>query len=141
MLADPLVVSYLDAAPDVFDDISLLTLRDLQLGKAVRSVVVPTGAVGTNVPVGVSTMTTSHSESRENKGQITDRSATRFEVRRTLDTGEASIAQATLTVSSPRLGFTPTEILDIVRLLVGTLCATRDSVAFANLARVIAGEP
>jgi hypothetical protein len=140
MLADPLTVSYLDGDPGVTTDANAsLTLKDLQLGKTVRSAQYSTGGV---LPHGVVTMTISHSESRENKGQTTDRAAVRLECRKTLDSGEASIAQATLTVSSPRLGYTADEILVLVRSLLGTLCANdADDNQFANLARVLAGEP
>lgn len=125
-------------------------LIDFSAGKSTRVGVINANPSFGPSLTGVATLSISHSESKENKGQLTDRVAIRLDVRRPspIDTVENDvIAQATLTVSLPRNGFTQSEVLVIVKNLFMWL-ATGDSspevnadAPFTNLTRVFAGEP
>jgi hypothetical protein len=141
MIADPLAVVALESASisDSTDNFPL-SLVDLQLGRTVRSAkAVPES---TRFPEGDYTMNISHSESKENPSQITDRAAVRLECRKTLLTGLPSTAQVTLTVSSPRNGWTPADVIRLAKALLGTVSSNGDQTAgFGVLTRVIEGEP
>lgn len=140
MLTDPLPVFCLSVPSDlsyVVPSLATVALTDLAPGRTVR---IASGLFGTSKE----TLTISHSESAENKGIVTDRIAIRFESRRANPPGADVVAQATLTVSSPRAAFSDLEVLTIVRYLIGTVCLktdTRDSLDFVTLARILAGEP
>jgi len=142
MISDPIVLRVLLAGPADLDGVKTLSTRDLSLGKTVRSAVVDAVVSGSTLG-GIMTMTISHSESRENKGQTTDRTSVRLECLKTLETGESSVAQATLTVSSPRLGFVARDIEDLVATLLGTLVGEQaaNTISFSILGRVLDGEP
>jgi len=139
MLQDPLYLSRLNpGAPDpslVTADGAVVTF-DVAPGKSVR---VLNPFMG-----GKATLSISHSESKENKGQITDRTAFRFEVRRTLESGQDVVAQATLTVSSPRNGFDADEVQVLAQIVLGTLSSNGRidlECDMGVLQRILAGEP
>lgn len=113
-----------------------LRLLDLSLGRTVRSAVADGDSV---VPDGKITMTISHSESKENVNQVTDRAAVRLECRRVLESGDPAVAQATVTMSYPRLGFTEADMVVLLSLLTGTLLGTGTDWAHAKA--VLNGEP
>lgn len=94
-----------------------LALLDLAPGKTVRQCrnLIATGDR--------SILSISHSESKENKGQVTDRSAIRLECRKTLEDGAESVAQVTISASFPRRGFTTEEMLKIAKALIGAMIA------------------
>jgi hypothetical protein len=144
MLIDPLpiqsAVAFFGATSETPDQVSSLVLIDLAPGRSVRTTSSLEGVEGK------ATFSISHSESKENKGQVTDRTSARLDVRRTSDEGVDVVAQATLTVSSPRSGFTSGEVLKIVQTLIGALIATPSTetdaeIDFSTLTRVLGGEP
>jgi hypothetical protein len=144
MISDPLTLKALVGGSDVdVAGASTLTTRDIALGRSVRSGNIVHISNPEHMLGGKFTMTISHSESKENKGQITDRASVRLECLKTLETGESSVAQATLTVSSPRLGFGAEDIVSVVATLLGTLLVDQESslLDFGILSRVLAGEP
>jgi hypothetical protein len=113
-----------------------LALLDLSPGKTVRSALT---SAGDRV-----TLTISHSESGENKGQITDRAAIRLEVRKDNVTDIGTVtAQATIVVSSPRNGFTSAEVTDVYAALIATIMddGTGTFSALSPISRIVAGEP
>jgi hypothetical protein len=141
MLADPLNMFSLANMVNDQDcaDFSASAI-DLTAGKSIRLCSVPS-------VTGKGTLSISHSESKENVGQITDRAAVRLEVRRTSDEGVDTVAQVTVVASIPRSGFTLADVENIFRGLVGTLIATKGdtdgtcAVNFGTFSRIIAGEP
>jgi len=139
MLADPMFLTVLSGAMSTTQagDSSLLRVVDLSPGKTVRV------AANSLELGGRTTLTINHSESGENKGQITDRAAIRLDVRKDTPENGSVVAQATLTVSSPRVGFSATEVREIVRYLVGMLFTNCDTggVDMNNLTRILQGEP
>jgi hypothetical protein len=131
MIVDPLAIQNLDAVTPAGEAFQL-SLKDLSLGRTVRSY------SGTSI---LYTMTIGHSESKENPSQVTDRSAVRFDGRKTLVTGLPSTAQATLTVSIPRNGWTPAEVGGLIDCLIATLYSVVDGSTDTVLLRVLQGEP
>jgi len=141
MFNDPLSLNATDATGGT-DTVGDFALMDLGPGSSVR-----VGSI--SGLTGKAQLSISHSESKENKGQITDRTAVRLQCRRTLDTGVDVVAQATMTFSSPRVGFTVAEVALIVDTLTSSLRSSFDlsnvpatSVSVAStVARLAAGEP
>lgn len=129
------------------DQLLSLGLVDLAPGKSVRT--------GTLADGRKATLTVSHSVSNENKGTLTDRAAMRLDIRKNVADVGSVTAQATLTVSTPRDGFTPSDTRDIVASLMAAIMST-DGTNYAatsgvsismstetedTLGRVIRGEP
>jgi len=148
MLADPLsipnslaiAIGSNDAAPTPTVEVQLRTF-DAALGRSVRVGNLSTLITGAHK----ATMTISHSESKENKGILTDRSATRLEVRKSSADSPDVIAQATLTVSTPRSSFTAAEVKSITLALMSFLTIQSDGTDYVfnteMLDRILAGEP
>jgi hypothetical protein len=116
MLTDPLRIpkSTSDGVSYPFgisgDDLRLI---DSEMGKSIR--------IGTLADVsGKARLTISHSESKENKGQVTDRSSIRLEVTRVIEGSTTEVtAQVTVVASLPRAGFTADELSTIAGALFG----------------------
>jgi len=116
-----------------------LRLQDLSPGRTVRIGAIDLPDAGVNLR---SSVTISHSLSKENKGTDTDRAAIRLDVRKNVEGVGDVVAQATLTVSSPRAGYTQSDIKQLVLLLLNTIVVGDDGlVTGERLERVLAGEP
>jgi len=143
MIADPLImVTFETIEINVTDVNKSLALVDLSPGRTVRAA--KAVAATSQSPAGDYTLTLSHSESKENPGQVTDRTANRLECRKTLSDGSQSTAQFTLTGSIPRVGWTQAEARQLAVCLIATLCSAGDGTnddQYSILSRVIAGEP
>lgn len=138
MLSDPLqlrIIENNDSAMVTSTNGQVATI-DVSPGRTVRI-----GAI--SGMDGKATLSIGHTVSKENPGQSTDRVSTRLEVRRfDEELGKDVTAQWTLTGSSPRTGFTPTEVNDIARTLIGTFFGDADGTGNGTLlTRVQAGEP
>jgi hypothetical protein len=142
MLIDPLPLAELSMEDGSISTVSNGNLRviDVSPGKSIRVCAVP--ASGGN-PAFKVTLSISHSESKENKSQITDRTSVRLEYKTVLENGTDVFTQATLTVSTPRVGISPSFTQAAVTQLIGTLLADPATGDFSSetLTRVLTGEP